>query len=121
MGGQGKRRCSWLGAALLGFGVVTALPARAWGAPADPDEKPRLNAEVERLARQRNYDEAIALVERALSRREKALGPDHLDVAAALYSLALLYRAKRDYAHAEPLSQRALAIREKALGPDHPD
>jgi CHAT domain-containing protein/tetratricopeptide (TPR) repeat protein len=53
--------------------------------------------------------------------REKALGPDHPDIAASLEDLALLHRRKGEYARAEPLYQRALALREKALGPDHPD
>ena len=52
---------------------------------------------------------------------EKALGPDHPDVATALNGLAGLYRLQGRYAEAEPLYKRALAIREKALGPDHPD
>ena len=53
--------------------------------------------------------------------REKALGPDHPDVAASLNNLAALYRSLDDYAKAEPLYKRSLAIYEKALGPDHPD
>jgi tetratricopeptide (TPR) repeat protein len=53
--------------------------------------------------------------------REKALGPDHPDVAASLNNLAELYRAQGQYAQAEPLYKRSLAIVEKALGPDHPN
>ena len=60
------------------------------------------------------------LYERALAIREKALGPDHPDVAKSLNNLALLYRAQGAYERAGPLYERALAIREKALGPDHP-
>ena len=52
---------------------------------------------------------------------EKALGPDHINVAASLSNLALVYQAQGRDAEAEPLCQRALAINEKALGPDHPD
>ncbi|MFL6417733.1 MAG: tetratricopeptide repeat protein [Bryobacteraceae bacterium] len=51
---------------------------------------------------------------------EKALGPDHPDVATGLNNLAVLLQAKGDYAAAEPLYRRALAIDEKALGPNHP-
>jgi hypothetical protein len=43
----------------------------------------------------------ILLVDLAL--REKALGPNHPDVAASLDGLAELYWAKREDAHAEPL------------------
>jgi len=57
----------------------------------------------------------------ALAIREKALGPEHPDVATSLNNLAGLYRAQGQYAKAEPLYQRALAIAEKALGPEHPN
>src|SRR6185295_14367288 len=50
---------------------------------------------------------------------EKALGPDHPDVAASLHSLAEIYRTQGAYAQAEPLLQRALGISEKTFGPDH--
>ena len=67
------------------------------------------------------YAEAEPLYERALAIREKALGPEHPDVAMSLNNLAALYRNQGAYAKAEPLYERALAIREKALGPEHPD
>ena len=51
---------------------------------------------------------------------EKALGPDHPDVATALNNLAELYREQGRYAEAAPLYKRSLAIYEKGLGPDHP-
>ena len=37
------------------------------------------------------YAEAEPLYERALAIREKALGPDHPDVATSLNNLAVLY------------------------------
>ena len=52
---------------------------------------------------------------------EKALGPDHPDVAIDLNNLAELYRVQDKYAEAEPLYQRALHIDENALGADHPE
>ena len=52
---------------------------------------------------------------------EKALGPDHPDVAQSLNNLALLYNDQGRYSDAEPLYKRSLAIREKKLGADHPD
>ena len=58
---------------------------------------------------------------RSLAIREKALGPDHPDVAGSLNNLAVLYHDQGRYAEAEPLYKRSLAIEEKALGPDHPD
>ena len=85
------------------------------------EEARRLSRESERLQSAGKYDEARALGERALAIQEKALGPDHLDVARSLNNLALIYSRKGDYAKGEPLYQRSLAIREKALGPVHND
>ena len=70
---------------------------------------------------QGRYAEAEPLYKRALAIREKALGPDHPDVALSLNNLAFLYDKQGRYADAEPLYKRSLAISEKALGPDHPD
>ncbi len=84
-------------------------------------EARKLHEESVRLRRAGKYEEARPLAERALEIREKALEPDHPDVAGSLNDLAILYRNKGDYAKAEPLYQRSLAIREKALGPEHPD
>ena len=70
---------------------------------------------------QGRYADAEPLYKRSLAIREKALGPDHPDVALSLNNLAELYHAQGRYADAEPLYKRSLAIREKALGPDHPD
>ena len=61
------------------------------------------------------------MIKRALAISEKALGPEHPEVATALNNLAVIYRAQGRYAEAEPLYNRALAISEKALGPEHPD
>ena len=70
---------------------------------------------------QGRYADAEPLYKRSLAIREKALGPDHPDVATSLNNLAALYDDQGRYADAEPLYKRSLAIREKALGPDHPD
>ncbi len=70
---------------------------------------------------QGQYAEAEPLYKRSLAIWEKALGPDHPDVALSLNNLALLYRTQGQYAEAEPLYKRSLAIWEKALGPDHPN
>jgi tetratricopeptide (TPR) repeat protein len=73
------------------------------------------------LRDQGKYAEAIQLAERALAIWEKALGPEHPNVANSLNNLALVYYNKGDYAKAEPLYQRALAIWEKALAPVPPN
>ena len=70
---------------------------------------------------QGRYAEAEPLFKRALAIYEKALGPEHPDVATILNNLAFVYRAQGRYAEAEPLFVRALAIYEKALGPEHPN
>jgi nephrocystin-3 len=67
------------------------------------------------------YSSALPFAERSLAIRERALGPDHPDVASSLSNLAALYQAQGDYPRALPLFERSLAIRERALGPDHPD
>ena len=65
---------------------------------------------------QGRYAEAEPSYKRALAISEKALGPEHPDVALRYNNLAVLYWAQGRYAEAEPLHKRALAIREKALG-----
>ena len=64
------------------------------------------------------YADAEPLYKRSLGIREKALGPNHLDVAASLNDLANLYAHQSRYADAEPMYKRSLAIRKKALGAD---
>ena len=54
----------------------------------------------------RCYKRSLAIV-------EKALGPDHPDVAASLNNLAVLYQHQGRYADAEPLYKRSLAIARK--------
>ena len=83
--------------------------------------RPSLNNLAVLYQGQGRYAEAEPLYKRALAIREKALGPDHPDVAASLNNLAVLYAAQGRYADAEPLYKRSLAIREKVFGPDHSD
>jgi CHAT domain-containing protein/Tfp pilus assembly protein PilF len=110
-----------LGVSAAGPALGAAPDEKAYPtASEDMEEAKRLTADAERLYAQGKYDQALPLAQRALAVREKALGPDHPDVATSLNDLAELYEAKGDYARAEPLHLRALAIREKALGPFHP-
>jgi tetratricopeptide (TPR) repeat protein/CHAT domain-containing protein len=85
------------------------------------DEAKVLNEQAAKLYRDGEYAEGVRVAERALAMFERALGPDHPDVATFLNNLAGLYQAQGRYADAEPLYKRALAMREAALGPDHPD
>ena len=70
------------------------------------------------VARERkDYAKAEEYYRRALSIREKALAPDHPDIAANLSNLATIYRATGDSARALETNFRALAIFEKTAGP----
>ena len=60
---------------------------------------------------QGKYTQAEPLYKRSLMIAEKALGPDHPDVALSLENLAGLYRATNRDEEAEKLEQRAAAIR----------
>jgi CHAT domain-containing protein/Tfp pilus assembly protein PilF len=77
--------------------------------------------EALKLQRAGKYDEALPSAERALEIRERLLGTEHRDVAAAIGSLANIYFSRGEYVKAEPLFKRAIDIRVKAQGNDHPD
>jgi tetratricopeptide (TPR) repeat protein len=66
------------------------------------------------------YAEALPLCKCALRISEKALGPEHPEVAATLNNMALLLDSQGKYFDLLPLYERALRISEKALGPGHP-
>ena len=67
-----------------------------------------------------DYRDAEEPLTQALALREKALGPEHPDVAESLNNLAVHYRAQGRYAKAEPLFERSLGVWEKTLGAEHP-
>ena len=77
-------------------------------------------AQAERLVKRGWQD-----VNRDLVICEKALGPDHPELALTLNNLAGFYREQGTYEEAEPLFRRAVAILEKtqsmnlALVPQH--
>src|SRR3984893_14599216 len=108
-------------AAVLAAGVsaVVVLPTVSFAQGVD--EASKLDDQANALYEKGRYAEADPLYKRSLAIREKALGPDHPDVAASLNNLALLYDQQGRHVDAEPLYKKALAIWEKALGPDHPD
>jgi CHAT domain-containing protein len=87
----------------------------------DLAEADRLYQQSAKLWEVGQYTEAQPLAERTLVIYEKALGPEHLEVAKSLNLLGELYRNLGNYARAEPLHKRALAIREKALGLEDPE
>ena len=67
------------------------------------------------------FKEARVLLERALTVREKTLGPDHLEVARSLASLGVLLRNVGDFGPAAGMLERALSIRKETLGSEHLD
>jgi CHAT domain-containing protein/Tfp pilus assembly protein PilF len=79
------------------------------------------STQIAELSRAAKYSEAIPLAQRLLADIEKAFGPDHRDVAAALNNLAMLYGSQGRDAEAEPLYRRSIAILEKLRGLDTPE
>jgi tetratricopeptide (TPR) repeat protein/predicted Ser/Thr protein kinase len=68
-----------------------------------------------------SYPEAQQLLEQALDLKQRALGPDHPEIANTLSNLAVVLEAQGVYADALPLHERALAIIEHGLGDQHPE
>ncbi len=68
-----------------------------------------------------HYEQAERLVQRALTTRERVLGPEHPNTLSTVNNLASLYRKQGKYKQAERLYQRALTTKERVLGPEHPD
>ena len=60
---------------------------------------------------QGRYVAAESLYQRSLAIREKALGPDHPDVAASLENMSKLYAAMDKPDDAKKLADRAAEIR----------
>lgn len=67
-----------------------------------------------------DYDEAIALHERALEAGIESLGRDHPARASTMGNLGAVHMDKGDVAKALALFEEAVELRELALGPLHP-
>jgi tetratricopeptide (TPR) repeat protein len=67
------------------------------------------------------YGEAEMLLVRVLARKDKVLGPEHLDTSLVVDNLAYVYLLQGRYNEAETLFRQALASREKLLGLEHAD
>lgn len=98
--------------------VVTIGVSAPAAAPAS--EVASLNAKWAALFLAGKYAEAVPVAQRLLAIRQKALGSNHPDVAAALNNLAMTYQSQARFPEAEPLYRRSLAISEETLAPDHP-
>ena len=66
------------------------------------------------------HQQAERLGQRALQCFEATLGPQHPQVAVALYLLARLARQQGQYVQAEQRFQQAASLLEQALGSEHP-
>jgi len=91
--------------------------------PASAETAMVLDQLVEALRRggKGHAPEARKLIDRAVSIKEKALGPDHPEVAVSLNHSAVLYMNAGESARAKSLFERVIAIREKAFGANSPD
>jgi serine/threonine-protein kinase len=66
------------------------------------------------------YEEAVPLLEQAVSIRRRVAGQDRLELAESLDALAGAEEELGDLESARSLYQEAVDLREAALGPDHP-
>src|SRR5437660_1705048 len=105
---------------LLGLVVVVGglflAPARGGAQEADRKELLDARNKAAALAKEGKASEAIPQYEKALALAPKVYGSDHIETAALMNSLALLYKQQGEYAKAEPLYHRSLEIREAKLG-----
>ncbi|MYH29839.1 MAG: tetratricopeptide repeat protein, partial [Acidobacteria bacterium] len=89
--------------------------------PADLRRAMTLNYLAELCVAEERHAEAEVLYRQATEVIEAALGPDHLDLAAHLATVAAFYAEQGIYTEAEPHYERAVAIMEPALGWAHSD
>jgi Tfp pilus assembly protein PilF len=73
------------------------------------------------LRRQSRDSEEELLLRRALTIREKVLGPKHLDTATSLDNLAVCVGNQGRHSEAQQLLKRVFEIKDKELGLKHPD
>jgi tetratricopeptide (TPR) repeat protein len=102
------------------FEDAERLYQRALSLPGHEEDDGTINELGKIRIEQKKYDEAEVLIKKAMELGAKRSGPDHLNTAGGLSTLAWLYRKQERYAEAEPLYKRSLAIFEKALGNEHP-
>ena len=117
---QSRRRLhKWrLAAVIL---LALSVPSPAGPQEGDLAEAQRLSGQVLEYFATGRHQEAIPLAQRALAIREKALGPEHPDIAASLNNLAALYQATGAYTKAEPIYEHVLAVTEKSHGRKPPE
>jgi tetratricopeptide (TPR) repeat protein len=73
------------------------------------------------LAGQHRHDEALALLNEAMSICEKARPPRSYEIAVHLHNLAAIHQTLGDHTSAEHLYRQALARKQTLLGDEHPE
>jgi tetratricopeptide (TPR) repeat protein len=71
------------------------------------------------LRHQDKLNDAEQMFLRALSAKEKVLGPNHMSTLATVNNLGILYWQQGKLDEAEQMHLRALSAKEEALGPNH--
>lgn len=104
---------------ILIIAAICALGFAQTAAAAEKADWKSLQDEAMVLYRLGNYEEAMAITQKALGVAEKDYGPEHPRVAFSRHVLGELYFNKSQYVLAEPMYVQALRIFEKALGRDH--
>jgi CHAT domain-containing protein/Flp pilus assembly protein TadD len=82
-------------------------------------ERDRLLLEANRLARDKQVDEANALAEKALALTQEVWGEQHAEVVGLCQSLAQVYEQQANFPAAQKLRQKILAIQTQQHGKDH--
>jgi len=99
----------------------TAIEVAEYHNPSSPYRSPYLGRSLHALGwlcyHRNDFAQAETHLLRAISIRESAFGPDHVELADSLSNLAAIYRAQGKDAEAESLLLRALTITETPLGP----
>jgi tetratricopeptide (TPR) repeat protein len=95
--------------------AVVALQAARRIRPENPGVLRRLGVA---LRLQGQYEQAREASELALEIYERALGPDHLEVAQQLSNIAVVYQEQVMYSEAATRLERAISVAEKIPGAD---
>jgi tetratricopeptide (TPR) repeat protein len=68
-----------------------------------------------------DYSKALEFFKKSLKIREKALPPNHPDLATSYNNIGMTYCNKNDYSKALTFLEKAITIWQTSLPPNHPD
>ena len=85
-----ERKTCGCAVALVTIALLSASAQAPSSSPSLPDTS-KLDQQIEKLLKERNYSEAISIAAKVLELREKTLGPDHPETASSLHTLGMLY------------------------------